>query len=480
MVVTDTAVDELELFAGFCADLRVESGRPMVLEPFQRTILGDYFAGAAETLILLPKKSGKSSLSAAVGLYHLCSTPGAEAVVAATSRDQASILLRQATGFVRRSEGLRDRLKLTQREITHSVLGGRLRVIAADVDTADGWIGSLALVDENHRARTSDLYGVLRDGLPPRDGQLITISTAGDDELSPLGQLRTKAYGLPVQRRAGAYRFAASMDGRFAMHEWALDADQDADDIDLVKTANPASWQTVAKLRERHDSPSMTSWQWRRFACGMWVRGEHSAIDPADWDALTRPGVAIPPGSPVYLGWDQAWRGPDTTAVVPLWWASEDRRVVGDPVVLEAPESGMVDDRAIVDAINGFRARWQIQAVAFDPNAGAAALAQQIARDTGLTLVEHSQRDSAMALADGRLLEAIRRRQIEHTGHQVLRAHALNAVEKVVQGDLFRFTRSKHGPRRPIDCLTALSMAHSTAVAEGLKPPEPSNDWFMI
>jgi phage terminase large subunit-like protein len=55
-------------------------------------------------------------------------------------------------------------------------------VLAADVDTADGVIPTLALVDEMHRHKSAGLYGVFRDGLGARDGQMLTISTAGDNE----------------------------------------------------------------------------------------------------------------------------------------------------------------------------------------------------------------------------------------------------------------------------------------------------------
>jgi len=55
----------------------------------------------------------------------------------------------------------------------------------------------------------------------------------------------------------------------------------------------------------------------------------------------------------------------------------------------------------------------------------------------------------------------------------------LNAIEKPVQGELFRFTRPKHGPRVPIDALTALSMCHSTAVAEA-DTPKRDNSWYMF
>ena len=132
-----------------------------------------------------------------------------------------------------------------------------------------------------------------------------------------MGVLRSRAYGLPTLRREGAYRYARSNSGRFVWHEWAPDVDQDADDLELVKQANPASWQTIESLRNRRESPSMTEWQWRRFAAGQWVRGEHSAIDPADWDKLANPASAIPPGLHrlAWLGSSVAWPGHDRDRV---------------------------------------------------------------------------------------------------------------------------------------------------------------------
>jgi phage terminase large subunit-like protein len=66
-------------------------------------MLADYFGGTTETLILIPKKNGKTTLMAALALYHLVVTEDAECVIAAASRDQAQIMLRQARGFIRRS-----------------------------------------------------------------------------------------------------------------------------------------------------------------------------------------------------------------------------------------------------------------------------------------------------------------------------------------------------------------------------------------
>ena len=143
---------ELEAFERFCfSALTTEQGAPFVLEPFQTAILEDYFGGARELVVLLPKKNGKSSLVAAIALWHLLSVPFSEAMIVAAARDQAGIVMRQVTGFIRRSPQLRARLKIVQREIRNDELDGRLRVLASDVDTVDGQLPTLVAVDELHR-----------------------------------------------------------------------------------------------------------------------------------------------------------------------------------------------------------------------------------------------------------------------------------------------------------------------------------------
>ena len=466
----------LDGFARFANDeLTLEDGSAFRLEPFQRELLADYFAGTAESLVLLPKKNGKSTLLAALALHHLLVTADAECVIAAASRDQATILYDQAGGFIRRSEKLQAVLDVKRgyREIRSVHDAGRFRVLASDVDTVDGVIPTLALVDELHRHKSADLYGVFRDGLGPRAGRMITISTAGDDEASPLGVMRQAARELPGATRDGCHWHGRSPTGAYAMHEWALDPADDRDDMAVVKEANPASWQTVEALARRHDSPSMTSWQWARFACGVWLQGQDSAVKPEEWDALWEPGVEIPDGAGVWVGVDLGWKV-DTTALVPLWPEREGRHVIGPPAVLEPPGDGsLLDDRLIVSALLGMAARWRILGVVYDPNAGGQQMVQQLERDHAIRFVEHSQDNSPIALADGRLMEAIRRRSLAHDGDRTLRMHVLNAVEKPLGGEKFRFDRARRGPRKPIDALRALAMAHSVAVANA-RPPDMS------
>lgn len=78
---------ELYRFARFCErHLSLEDGRPLLVEGFQERMLADYFDGTAETIILCPKKQGKSTLVGALSLFHLVTTPDAECVIVAVSR----------------------------------------------------------------------------------------------------------------------------------------------------------------------------------------------------------------------------------------------------------------------------------------------------------------------------------------------------------------------------------------------------------
>jgi len=255
------------------------------------------------------------------------------------------------------------------------------------------------------------------------------------------------------------------------MHEWALDADQDLDDLDLVKTANPASWQTVDELRKRKDSPSTVPWQWARFACGVWAYGHDSAISDTEWRACAQPGLEIPAGTHgVFVGLDLAWRY-DTTAATPVC-RDGDRIIVHSPTVISPPGDGTsLDANEVWDAVTVMAARWPGLTIVADPNAGAPELLQRIERELPhVRLAEHPQAPYAMARAAGRLQEAIASRVLAHPDDETLTQHVLAAVAAPV-GELYRFTKARKAGA-PVDALVALAMAVSVLTAE--REPEPA------
>lgn len=495
-------LEELEAFARFCENaLTTEDGAPFVLEGFQLEILADYFAGRRELVVVMPKKQGKSTLLGALALWHLLAVPFAEAIVVAAARDQAGILLRQVTGFVRRSPQLRSRLKVVQREVRNDELDGRLRVLASDVDTVDGQLPTFVALDELHRHRRAELYAILRDGLGPRGGQMVAISTAGDDEESPLGRLRAAAYELPGLVRDGAHRRAVG--GSFVFHEWALDSDDDVHDLTVVKEANPASWVTLDELRERHDSPSMTDWAWRRFTCGQWIQGEFGAFQALEWERCAMNGLTVPEGARVpYLGVDLGWKW-DTTAIVPVWivgggWSEQRRQVrkpdpwgrgaayvrewvrdetpetaiVGAPRVLVPPGDGSsLPVETVFEACAEMAGAHTAPTFVLDPLAGGEQLAQRLdAELDDARVVTHSQANTAMCRASQRLAEMVASGRIRHPDDPTLNAHVLACGVRQV-GEGWRLAKQP-GSRAPIDAAVALAMALSAGLDDGQEKPE--------
>jgi phage terminase large subunit-like protein len=431
----------------------------MVLEPAQLKMLADYFAGVRETLILIPKKNGKTTLLAALAIYHLLTTPDAACYIGASSREQARILYDEATKMIRRSPWVAEQVKIQSGylRILNKSDSGAIKVLAADANTADGVIPTLALVDELHRHKSSDLYAVFRDGLGPRQGQMITISTAGDDVDSALGRIRTAARELPGLEVDGAYHYARS--DSLAYHEYALEATDDLDDLKLVKTANPASWQTIEELRLRKESSTMRSWEWARFACGVWVYGEDTAISDKEWRACAERSYRIPEGAEgVVVGIDVGLRR-DTTAIVPAYPETESLIGVHPPAILIPPDEGATTFKSILTAVEKFGKRWPEMTVVIDPNAGGEVLADRIENELGFDVVVHSQQPSPMALAAQRLTSAIVDGQLVHPDDPELNRHVLSATAKTV-GEGWRFDKSKKRSV-PNDGVIALAMAVS-------------------
>jgi phage terminase large subunit-like protein len=475
-----TEPSELADFAGFCEELRLDNGKPFVLEPFQRVILSDFFEGATQTLVLIPKKNGKTTLVAAIGLYHLLTTVDADAYIAAASRDQASLVLKQARKFLRSSPALQQYMTMKQREIVSTRDEGFLRVLASDVDTADGVIPTLAIVDELHRHKSTDLLGVFRDGLGPRQGRMITITTAGDDSESALGQMRAQAYRMPTVRRDGAYRYARSRNADWAMHEWALDDDQDREDMGLVKTANPASWHTIEELQRRRDDPSTTPWQWARFACGVWLQGEDTAIGPVEWAGCGSDEIPVPDdGATVRIGLDLGFKE-DTTAAVVHWLDQEGVAWLGRCVVLVPPaERGVgLRKKAILDMVAGLAEAFGAREVVIDPETGGEIVAQDLEEQLGVEVVAHSQKPAPMAQAAERFYAAVREGTIRHPRDDVLTRHVLNAHRRSTSDGRWSFVKETKQSKKHIDALIAAAMVHNVAIDEFSTAKEPMAAWI--
>lgn len=412
------------------------------LEPFQRRIVRELFAGRRELLCLIPRGNGKTTLFSAVGLFHALTTRDPAVYVAAGSRDQARITFEIARKMAARHAELDKRVTPRWNELR--INDGFLRVLSSDAPRAHGLQPTLALVDELHAHANDDLYVALRTALGKRtSAQLATISTAGHNEHSTLGRLRAKALALPDVRRKGALTIARDGGGSFALLEWACRPDDDLDDVRVVKRANPASFVTEAWLREQANSPGLHPSEYARWHANVWTATEHAWLPTGAWQACAA-DYTIEPGEPVFVGVDIG----GSRAASAVVWVTPDLRVgcaiyQGDDAVLR-----------VTDRLRALANTLTIREIAYDPwrfQQAALELEQE-----GLPVVQYPQSNDRMVPATERLYAAIVERRIKHPSDPDLDRHLTLTVAR----DTPRGLRiDKQRTRDQIDGAVALAMA---------------------
>lgn len=173
------------------------AGQPFTLEPWQQFILWMLFGWKrADGLrrfriayIEVPRKQGKSTLAAGIGLYLLVADgePGSEVYSAATKRDQAKLSWSEAVRMVQKSAALAKMVKHWRASDTLAVeaTASKFQPLGADADTMDGLNVHAALIDELHAHKTRDVVDVLETATGARRQPLqLEITTAGYDRES--------------------------------------------------------------------------------------------------------------------------------------------------------------------------------------------------------------------------------------------------------------------------------------------------------
>ena len=475
----------LEHFWSWSAGLVLPNDEFFELEPWQEAFIEDVFDGMRdgwlkEAWLVVPEGNGKSTLIAVLILYCVEHSREASLPVAASSRDQANIIFTQATGFVRRTAGMGGPFeqKPGLREIVFEGVS-KAKIFASDAGTGDGIIPHpLEVIDELHRHKTLDLYRTWAGKLDKEDAVLVVLSTAGEpgSEFEDVREeMRQAAVEASVDGCFGRYVGASSV-----LHEYAVPAEGDVEDLELVKAANPSSRITVETLSAKRTRPSWSLRHWQRLTCNMPTRTIAAAITEAEWMAA-RTDERIPEGQPVWLGLDLGWKY-DTTALVPLWMKSTEFRLFGPATVLEPPRNGnQLDAHLVEDALRAVHARNPVHTVVMDMTAGEQ-MAQWIQEVLGAEVVDRSQQNALACLDYERFMEALRMGWLRHPGDPVLSTHVLNATARLLPGGDTKFERPKESRtvrdelarRRVIDALVAAAMVHTTASSE-----EPKDELVM-
>ncbi|WP_062513958.1 terminase large subunit [Halobacillus sp. KGW1] len=182
----------IEFIERFCKHSKGKmGGKPFILELWQLALIAAMFGIVhkldgtrkyQESVLIVARKNGKSTIAAAVALYLQIADGelGPEIYAVATKKDQAKIIWLEAKRMVKKSPVLRKRIKPLVSEMVSEFNDGTFKPLGRDSETIDGLNVHGATFDEVHAWKDMNMYDVVVDGTSSRDNPLIFItSTAG-------------------------------------------------------------------------------------------------------------------------------------------------------------------------------------------------------------------------------------------------------------------------------------------------------------
>lgn len=182
----------IEFIERFCAHSKGEwAGKPVLLEPFQKAFISALYGFIhqdtglrkyKETLFMVARKNGKSTMLAGLALYMMIADnePGAEVYSTATKKDQARIIFDETYNMVQQSPELRKFIKKRKTDLYAPTLMAKFQPLGKNSDTLDGVNAHCVIMDELHGVKDRNLYEVMKQSQAARrQPLLIMITTAG-------------------------------------------------------------------------------------------------------------------------------------------------------------------------------------------------------------------------------------------------------------------------------------------------------------
>jgi phage terminase large subunit-like protein len=333
----------VEWVLGFFRDvLRLNGGEhegvPFVPEPWQAFVLGSLFGWLGEdgyrrfrlAFVETGKGSGKSPLAAGVGLYMLMADGEARAEVysAATNKDQAVILFRDAVAMAKANDAIESRVTFSggtgkENNIAYHATGSFFRPISSESSGRgkSGYRPHCVLLDEIHEHPTNAMVEFMRAGTKGRRQALIfMITNSGVDRTSVCFEYHE--YGAQVA--AGERE-----DESFFSYICALDDDDDPmEDPTCWAKANPSLGVTFQpkyledQVTSAKGMPAKESTVRRLNFC-QWTDAKNPWIDGDLWracevDPEDFPSDEVLADRPCFLALDLSDRR-DLSALAAVW-----------------------------------------------------------------------------------------------------------------------------------------------------------------
>lgn len=285
-------------FVELCPHIKgplASKGENLKLEPWQVFALTTVFGWVdsegnrrfRRVYIEVPRGNGKSALSSPIGLYMLAldGEAGAEVYSAATTRDQARIVFRDAQAMARKMPQFRNRfgVEVTAQAVTQLKSSSSFKALSADGHTLDGLNIHLAVVDELHAHKTRDVYDVLETGIGKRPQSLLwMITTAGANKHGICYEVRD--YVLKVLAGDATDAAAAATFGIV----YTIDEGDDHFDEATLRKANP-NWgvsvdpNVVMQTASKAQQVATARANYLTKHLNVWVDANHALFDTEHW-----------------------------------------------------------------------------------------------------------------------------------------------------------------------------------------------------
>mgnify|MGYP003370450077 FL=1 len=181
----------IEFIERFCKQAEGEIGKPIQLELFQKAYIQALFGFVYrntklrrfnETLFLVGRKNGKTTLLSAIALYMMIADGegSAECYSVATKKDQASKAFKSACAMRAQSPEIRALITKRRMDMYMPSTFSSFEPLSSDSDTLDGLNSHLVIIDELHAIKDRNLYEVMKQSTSSRRQPLVVmITTAG-------------------------------------------------------------------------------------------------------------------------------------------------------------------------------------------------------------------------------------------------------------------------------------------------------------
>lgn len=468
------------------------AGHPFELQPWQQAIVAnihgwhDGHGGRRyrEAFIYLPRKNGKTAMSAGLLLLEMFMRPthGGQYYSAASDREQAALIYKDASAMLLANPEISEISKLVpSSKVIERVdeTSGMYKALSSDAGRKHGLRPCFAIIDELHAHKNANLVEALTTGTAVKGLQPLIIYITTADYIR-------ESVCNSKYKYACAVRDGAVCDARLLPVIYEAKTDEKWDDPAVWRRVNPnygisVDEEYLARLAEKAKVDPVEEISFKRLHLCMQTAHANRLIQMPLWDACFEefdPESLL--GQPCFGGLDIATEKdlsafvlyfPDSGRVLSWFWCPEHNldvrqamqgipyRTWADHGHIEATDGDFISQEVIGDKILSLAALYDIQLIAFD-RTQAAGIYERLST-FGLKMMKHGQQMAHMASPTKKLLEVIGDQSLKHNGNPVMNWNAMNVVGVT---DSYKRTRpDRDKSLEKIDGIVALIMALGAA-----------------